>query len=330
MKLAIIGATGVVGSELLQTLAEYNLPISQLILCGSAASAGKTLYFQNKAIQTITVEAAIELKPQIAIFSAGASTSHEYAAHFAAVGTYVIDNSSAFRMDADKPLIVPEVNADVLKQTDKIIANPNCSTIQMVVALRPLHQLFGIRRLIISTYQAVSGTGQKAVEQYQAEYAGETPQKRVYPHPIFQNCIPQCDIFLENDYTKEEMKMVNETRKIMQAPQLAISATCVRVPVLRGHSEAINVEFELPFDINGVKNALKNTAGITVLDNPAISEYPTPLLAAHKNEVFVGRIRQDISNPQAINLWIVADNLRKGAATNAIQIAKLIIEKGWV
>ncbi len=330
MKLAIIGATGLVGNELLQVLAEFNLPISQLILCGSDSSAGRTLYFQNQPITTVTVEQAILWQPQIAIFSAGAATSQTYANRFAAQGAYVIDNSSAFRMQEHIPLVVPEVNPQSLTQKDRIIANPNCSTIQMVVALNPLHLLWTIRRLIISTYQAVSGTGQKAIEQYEAERTVKTPTTKVYSQPIFQNCIPQCDIFLENDYTKEEMKLVNETRKILQSPTLAISATCVRVPVLRCHSESINVEFARAFDINEIKEVLNHTQGLSLYDNPASLQYPTPLLAAKNNDVFVGRVRQDISNPLALNMWIVADNLRKGAATNAVQIAALILKNGWV
>lgn len=332
MKIAIVGATGLVGTVMLKVLQERNFPVTELLPVASEKSIGKTLIFKGKELKVIGIKDAIYQKPDVAIFSAGGSTSLEWAPKFAEAGITVIDNSSAWRMDPSKKLIVPEINADVLTKDDKIIANPNCSTIQMVAALAPLHRNYGIKRLIISTYQSITGTGVKAVRQYEAEKAGQTLSSNdmAYPHPIFANCLPHCDVFLDNDYTKEEMKLVNETQKILEDPSIRISATAVRVPVLGGHSEAVNVEFEKGFDIGDVKGLLEEAPGITVIDNPKANEYPMPLTAHGKDDVFVGRIRKDISSDKALNMWIVSDNLRKGAATNAIQIAEYLNSKGLI
>lgn len=330
MKLAVVGATGLVGGVVFEVLTERKFPVTELYPVASERSVGKKLIWQGKEYQIVSMEAAIAAKPDIAIFSAGGETSKAWAPKFAEVGCVVIDNSSAWRMDADKPLTVPEVNAADLKKKDLIIANPNCSTIQMVVALAPLHRAFKIKRLVISTYQSFTGTGMPAVKQYNLEKKGfeSKPEERAYHYPIFENCIPQCDIFLENDYTKEEMKLVHETRKILADPSLAITATAVRVPVDGGHSESVNVEFEQPFTIEAVKELLNTTPGLIVLDEPAANKYPMPLFAKGKDEVFVGRIRRDESIANGLNLWIVADNLRKGAATNAVQIAEYLVAKG--
>ncbi|MEM9990464.1 MAG: aspartate-semialdehyde dehydrogenase [Bacteroidota bacterium] len=328
MKVAVVGVTGLVGTVMRRILEERNFPVTEFLAVASARSVGKTVDFKGKDYTVISMEDAIAAQPDIAIFSAGGKTSLEYAPRFAAVGTTVIDNSSAWRMDATKKLIVPEVNADVLTTTDKIIANPNCSTIQMVATLAPLHKAFGIKRLVISTYQSFTGTGMQAVKQYNLERKGfeAKEEERAYHYPIFQNCIPHCDIFLDNDYTKEEMKLVHETRKILNAPQLAITATAVRVPVDGGHSESVNIEFERPFEIAQVKDILTAANGIQVLDDIANNKYPMPLFAKDKDDVFVGRIRRDDSIDNGLNLWIVADNLRKGAATNAVQIAQYLME----
>lgn len=320
MKIAVVGATGMVGEMMLRVLNEEKIAISELILVASEKSVGKKLYFQGKEYEVVSMETAIAAKPDFALFSAGAKTSLTYAPRFAEMGTIVIDNSSAWRMDANIPLVVPEINLQSA-QNARIIANPNCSTIQMVVALAPLHKKYKIKRLVISTYQSVSGTGKAAIDQLMGERKGEQPV-RVYAHPIHENCIPQCDVFTENDYTKEEMKMVNETRKILGDDSILISATCVRVPVRISHSESVNIEFENDFDINDVKKIFHNTKGVVLTDEPNRSIYPTPLQAEGKNEVFVGRIRRDISHPKALNMWIVSDNLRKGAATNAVHILK--------
>ncbi len=331
LKIAVVGATGMVGQEMLRVIEELQLPYDELILAASAGSAGKTLHFRSRDYLLVTVEEAIRMKPDIALFSAGGGTSLEYAPAFAATGCYVIDNSSAWRMDPDCPLVVPEINADRITRSSRIIANPNCSTIQMVVALNPLHQKYGVDRIVVSTYQSFTGTGMKAVRQYEAEKGGHSaPEPRAYAHPIFENCIPQCDVFLDNLYTKEEMKLVNETRKILGDPGLRITATAVRVPVYGGHSESVNVSFHKPFRLDEVRAILSSAPGLVLLDEPPQSRYPTPLQARGKNEVFVGRIRMDESQENALNLWVVADNLRKGAATNAVQIASYLLEKEYV
>jgi len=328
MKLALVGATGLVGQEMLKVLAERNFPVTELLPVASAKSVGKMISFKGKAYPILSMQDAIDHKPNIALFSAGGGVSLEFAPAFAAVGTTVIDNSSAFRMNPEYKLVVPEVNAHVLTPEDKIIANPNCSTIQMVVALNPLHQKYKIKRVVVSTYQSVTGTGKEAVEQLMAERAGNTPTM-VYPHTIDMNVLPHIDVFLENDYTKEEMKMVNETQKIMGDNSIKLTATTVRLPVVGGHSEAVNVEFLEEFEIKDVFDILRNTEGIIVEDDVKNNIYPMPLNAHGKDEVFVGRIRRDESQPKSLNLWIVADNLRKGAATNAVQIAEYILAQKW-
>jgi aspartate-semialdehyde dehydrogenase len=327
MKVALVGATGLVGQEMLAVLAERNFPVSDLIPVASERSIGKMIPFKGKPYPIRSLQEAIALAPEVALFSAGSSVSLEYAPQFAAVGTTVIDNSSAWRMHQAHKLVVPEVNGDVLTAEDKIIANPNCSTIQMVVALKPLHDAFKIKRIVVSTYQSVTGTGKDAVEQLMAERRGESEVKRVYPHPIDLNVLPHIDVFLENGYTKEEMKMVNETKKILNDYTLGVTATTVRIPVLGGHSEAVNVEFERDFDLQAVRQILERAKGIVVQDDVKNNLYPMPLFSHRKDEVFVGRIRRDESQPNTLNLWIVADNLRKGAATNAVQIAEYLLEK---
>ena len=329
MQIAVVGATGLVGSMMLKVLEERNFPLSELILVASEKSVDKEIIFKNKTYKVISAADAITKKPAIALFSAGGATSLELAPKFAEVGTTVIDNSSAWRMDANKKLVVPEVNAHVLTKQDKIIANPNCSTIQMVVILNPLHKKYKIKRVVVSTYQSVTGTGVKAVTQLMNERKGITGEM-AYKYPIDLNVIPQIDVFLDNGYTKEEMKMVNETRKIMCDDTIALTATTVRIPVMGGHSEAVNIEFENDFDIDEVKNILHNTKGVIVADDVAKQIYPMPMHAHNKDEVFVGRIRRDESQPKTLNLWIVADNLRKGAATNAIQIAEYLLEKNLI
>ncbi|MES2836607.1 MAG: aspartate-semialdehyde dehydrogenase [Bacteroidota bacterium] len=329
MKIAVVGATGLVGSMMLKVLEERNFHISELILVASDKSVGKKIHFKGKEYAIVSAETAIALKPQIALFSAGGATSLELAPKFEAAGTTVIDNSSAWRMDATKKLIVPEINAKELTKNDKIIANPNCSTIQMVICLAPLHKLYTIKRVVVSTYQSVTGTGVKAVEQLNNE-RNNIEGAKAYPHPIDMNVIPQIDVFLENAYTKEEMKMVNETKKILGDDSIRVTATTVRIPVMGGHSESVNIEFEKPFDLTVIKNVLDNESAIVVLDNPSKNEYPMPLFAQGKNEVFVGRIRRDESIENGVNMWIVADNLRKGAATNAVQIAEYLIENKLV
>lgn len=329
MKVAVVGATGMVGQKMLEVLAERNFPITELLPVASEKSVGKKISFKGKEYAVVSIDEAVMAKPALAIFSAGGATSLEAAPKFAAVGTTVVDNSSAWRMDEKVPLVIPEINADILKSTDKIIANPNCSTIQMLMALAPIHWHYGIERIIISTYQSITGTGVKAVAQMDAERAGEKVEK-VYPHSIDKNCLPHCDVFLENDYTKEEMKLVAETHKILQAPQLRVTATAVRVPVVGGHSESINVELKKPFTIEGIRKLLSETSGVVVQDDIATNLYPMPITAYEKDEVFVGRIRRDTSCEQALNLWVVSDNIRKGAATNAVQIAEYLLEKGWL
>ena len=325
MKIAVVGATGLVGSEILKVLEERNFPVSELIPVASARSVGKTVSFKGKDYTIVGFDDAIAAKPAIAIFSAGGSTSLELAPKFAEAGITVVDNSSAWRMDPTKPLIVPEVNADVLTANDKIIANPNCSTIQMVVALKPLHDRYTVKRVVVSTYQSVTGTGKAAVDQLFAEREGRTDVEKVYPHPIDLNVLPHIDVFLDNGYTKEEMKMVNETKKIMGDDSIRVTATTVRIPTIGGHSEAINVEFAEEFELKDVVELLSNTEGVVVQDDPANKIYPMPLTAHGRDEVFVGRIRRDETQPKTLNFWCVADNLRKGAATNAVQIAEYLM-----
>ncbi len=328
MKVAVVGATGLVGTMMLQVLAERNFPITDLILVASEKSVGKKISFKGKDYIVQSMEDAIAAKPQVALFSAGGSTSLAWAPKFAAAGIYVIDNSSAWRMNPAHKLVVPEINANRLTREDFIIANPNCSTIQMVAVLQPLHQRFQIKRVVVSTYQSVTGTGVKAVQQLENERQG-IQGEMAYKYPIDKNAIPQIDVFLENGYTKEEMKMVNETCKIMGDDSIKVSATCVRIPVIGGHSESVNISFSKTVDIKEVTQLLAAAPGIVLQDNPAEALYPMPLTAHNRDEVFVGRIRMDESFPNAINLWIVSDNLRKGAATNAIQIAEYMYSNGF-
>lgn len=329
MKLAVVGATGLVGQQMLKVIEERNFKFDELYMVASPRSVGKTLEFRGKEYTIIGMEDGVEVAPDIAIFSAGGSTSIEWAPKFEAVGTTVIDNSSAWRMSPNHKLIVPEINAMELKREDKIIANPNCSTIQMVMALAPLHILFGIKRIVVSTYQSVTGTGKAAVDQLMNERAGKDSEM-VYPHRIDLNVIPHIDVFTENGYTKEEMKMVNETRKILNSPDLPITATTVRLPVIGGHSESINVELERQFDLESINEALSTMRGVTVEDDIENNIYPMPLNAQDKDDVFVGRIRRDESVENGLNMWVVADNLRKGAATNAIQIAEYLVKNQLV
>ena len=326
MKVAVVGATGMVGGVMLKVLEERGFPVEELIPVASERSAGKTVRFKGVEVAVVGVEEAIHRKPHLALFSAGGNTSLEWAPRFAEVGCTVIDNSSAWRMYADKKLVVPEINGHLLTADDRIIANPNCSTIQMVLALAPLHKAFGVERVIVSTYQSVTGTGMKAVRQMEDERNGASGEK-AYPFPIDRNVIPRCDVFTENGYTKEEMKLVHETKKILD-PKIRVTATAVRVPVTGGHSEAVNVEFAKEFELDAVRELLRNAPGIKLLDAPANDEYPMPLIANGRDQVFVGRLRRDETQPRTLNLWIVADNLRKGAATNAVQIAELLVGKG--
>jgi aspartate-semialdehyde dehydrogenase len=329
MKVAVVGATGMVGTVMLKVLEERNLPITELIPVASERSAGKKLSYKGKEYTIVTLEDAIKMKPQIALFSAGGDTSVEWAPKFAAIGTTVIDNSSAWRMDPTKKLVVPEINGDVLTADDKIIANPNCSTIQLVMALAPLHKKYTMKRVVISTYQSVSGTGVKAVKQLDNEEAG-IEGEMAYPHKIGRNALPHCDVFLENGYTKEEMKLVKEPKKILRDASFSVTATAVRIPTAGGHSEAVNVQFLNDFDLTEVRQILTDTPGIIVQDDVANNIYPMPITAHNKDEVFVGRIRRDESQENTLNLWIVADNLRKGAATNTVQIAEYLIAKNLV
>src|SRR5450755_4594713 len=329
MKVAVVGATGLVGTKMLEVLAERNFPDTELIPVASERSVGKEVEFKGKKYKVVSAADAIAAKPAVALFSAGGRIFLELAPKFAAAGITVIDNSSAWRMDPSKKLVVPELNADALTRADKIIANPNCSTIQMVVALNPLHKKYKIRRIIVSTYQSVTGTGVKAVTQLMNERNG-IHGEMAYKYPIDLNAIPQIDVFLENGYTKEEMKMVNETRKIMRDDTIRVTSTTVRIPVVGGHSEAVNVEFEKDFDLAEVRALLEKAPGVVVVDNPSKQEYPMPKDAHNRDEVFVGRIRRDDTQPNTLNMWIVSDNLRKGAATNAVQIAEYLVEKGLV
>ncbi|MFD0963266.1 aspartate-semialdehyde dehydrogenase [Pseudofulvibacter geojedonensis] len=323
MKVAVVGATGMVGNVMLAVLEERNFPVTELIPVASEKSVGKTISFKDKTYTIVGLETAVNMKADIALFSAGGSTSLEWAPKFAEAGTTVIDNSSAWRMDLDKKLVVPEINASQLTKEDKIIANPNCSTIQMVMALAPLHKKYKIKRVVVSTYQSISGTGVKAVKQLENEMAG-VKGEMAYPYPIHQNALPHCDVFEDNGYTKEEMKLVRETQKILDDKSIAVTATAVRIPTAGGHSESVNVQFENDFDLNEVKSIINNTEGVVVQDNLDTNTYPMPIYANGKDEVFVGRIRRDLSQPNSLNMWIVADNLRKGAATNTIQIAEYL------
>ena len=324
MKVAVVGATGLVGTKMLQVLAERNFPVTELFPVASERSVGKEVEFKGKKFKVVSANDAIAAKPALALFSAGGSTSLEWAPKFAAAGITVVDNSSAWRMDPTKKLVVPELNADALTREDKIIANPNCSTIQMVVALNPLHKKYKVKRIVVSTYQSVTGTGVKAVTQLMNERKG-VQGEMAYKYPIDLNAIPQIDVFLDNGYTKEEMKMVNETRKIMRDDSIRVTATTVRIPVMGGHSEAVNVEFENEFDLAEVKALLSSAPGVVVVDDPATQQYPMPKDAHEKDEVFVGRLRRDETQPKTLNMWVVSDNLRKGAATNAVQIAEYLV-----
>jgi aspartate-semialdehyde dehydrogenase len=332
MKVAVVGATGLVGTKMLQVLAERNFPVTELLPVASEKSVGKEVIFKGKPYKVVSMTDAIAAKPAVAIFSAGGSTSQEWAPKFAEAGITVIDNSSAWRMDPTKKLVVPEINADALGKDDKIIANPNCSTIQMVVALNPLHLKYQIKRIVVSTYQSVTGTGKKAVDQMMGERnkaiqgsKGEYPM--AYKYPIDLNVIPQIDVFLDNGYTKEEMKMVLETKKIMRDESIRVTSTTVRIPVMGGHSESVNVEFAKDFDLQEVKDLLSKAPGVVLVDDPATQQYPMPMDAHEKDDVFVGRLRRDETQPNTLNMWIVSDNLRKGAATNAVQIAEYLMSK---
>ena len=329
MKVAVVGATGLVGTKMLEVLAERNFPVSQLIPVASEKSVGKKISFQGNDFEVVSMQTAIDMKPALALFSAGGSTSLEWAPKFAAAGITVIDNSSAWRMDADKKLVVPEVNGNVLTANDKIIANPNCSTIQLVVVLKPLHDRYKIKRVVVSTYQSVTGTGVKAVTQLMNERKG-IEGEMAYKYPIDLNAIPHIDVFLDNGYTKEEMKMTNETKKIMGDDSIQLTATCVRIPTIGGHSESVNIEFENDFDLEEIRQLLSNAPGVILKDDVANFIYPMPLTAHDKDDTFVGRIRRDETQPKTLNCWVVSDNLRKGAATNAIQIAEVLLEKGFV
>ena len=329
MKIAVVGATGMVGEVMLKVLAERNFSITELILVASEKSVGKIILFKNKDYKVVGLETAVSMSPNIALFSAGASISLEWAPKFSEVGTTVIDNSSAWRMYQNIKLVVPEINANQLTREDKIIANPNCSTIQMVMVLAPLHKKYKIKRIVVSTYQSISGTGVKAVKQLENELAG-IKGEMAYPYPIHQNALPHCDVFEDNGYTKEEMKLVLETQKILDDKTIAVTATAVRIPTSGGHSESVNIEFKTDFEITDIRALLNDTSGVTVQDNPDINVYPMPIYAHGKDDVFVGRIRRDESQPNSLNLWIVSDNLRKGAATNTIQIAEYLVENNLV
>ena len=329
MKLAVVGATGMVGEVMLQILSERNFPYSELILVASEKSVGRKIVLGSKSHEVVGLETAVSMKPDLALFSAGGPTSLEWAPKFADAGTVVIDNSSAWRMDPAKKLIIPEINANQLTFADKIIANPNCSTIQMLVALAPLQENYGIERIVVSTYQSITGTGIKAVQQLENEYKGETGEM-AYPYPIHRNALPHCDVFMDNGYTKEEMKLVNETHKILDDDSIGVSATAIRIPVVGGHSESINVQLKKDFDLAAIRKLLSESPGLIVQDNPKSNTYPMPIYAAGKNEVFVGRIRRDESQEKTLNLWVVADNLRKGAATNTIQIAEYLLQENLI
>lgn len=330
MKVAVVGATGMVGQIMLKVLSERKFPISELIPVASEKSVGKTVTYEGAEYPIVSMKDAIEKRPQLALFSAGGETSLQWAPQFAEHGTFVVDNSSAWRMDPSKKLVVPEINAQVLQSEDKIIANPNCSTIQLVMVLHPLNQVYNIKRVVVSTYQSVTGTGKAAVDQLNSEIAGDASAQKVYPYEIFKNALPQCDVFDEMDYTKEELKLMREPKKIMGDNTFSLTATAVRVPVQGGHSESVNIEFENEFDLKDVVDLLRNTPGVEVMDDVKNKIYPMPLYSEGKDEVFVGRIRRDPSQPNTLNLWIVADNLRKGAATNAVQIAEHLLSKNLI
>lgn len=329
MKVAVVGATGMVGQIMLKVLAERNFPVTELIPVASERSVGKTIDYMGTSYTVVGMVTAVAMKADIALFSAGGETSLEWAPKFADAGTTVIDNSSAWRMDPTKKLVVPEINASALTPEDKIIANPNCSTIQMLVALAPLQRNYGIQRLVISTYQSITGTGVQAVQQLENEYKGEKGTM-AYPYPIHRNAIPHCDVFQDNGYTKEEMKLIQETHKILGDDSIRITATAVRIPVVGGHSESVNVELKQDASVGEVQALLNQSPGVVVQDNPDTNTYPMPIYAEGKNDVFVGRIRKDFSQENALNMWIVSDNLRKGAATNTIQIAEFLVEKNWI
>ena len=330
MKIAVVGATGMVGQIMLKILEERNFPVTELIPVASEKSIGKKILFKGTEFDIVSMQDALDRKPEIAMFSAGGTISLDFAPKFAAIGTTVIDNSSAWRMEPNHKLIVPEINANELSKEDKIIANPNCSTIQLVMVLHPLNLKYDVKRVIVSTYQSVTGTGKNAVDQLNAEVAGDIDVAKVYPYEIFKNALPQCDVFAEDDYTKEEIKLMTEPKKILGDNTFNISATAVRVPVQGGHSESVNIEFENDFDLDELKDILAKTPGVTVLDDVKNNIYPMPLYSEGKDEVFVGRIRRDLSQPKTLNLWIVADNLRKGAATNAVQIAEYLYQNKLV
>jgi aspartate-semialdehyde dehydrogenase len=328
LRIAVVGATGLVGRTMLEVLEELKFPVRELLPAGSPASAGKKLEFGGKSWTVQTVEAILAAAPDVALFSAGGDVSKEWAPRFAEAGTTVIDNSSAWRMDPSCPLVVPEVNGGAIGAQDRIIANPNCTTMQLVMALKPLHDAYRIKRGVVSTYQSITGTGKAAIAQLESERSGLQPDAPVYPHPIDLNCLPHCDVFGDNGYTREEMKVWNETKKILGDESVAVTCTAVRVPVMGGHSESVYLEFERPFELDSVRAELASFPGVVVEDDPATNTYPMPRNAAGKNEVFVGRIRRDLANPSGLHLWIVADNLRKGAATNTVQIAQYLYEQG--
>ena len=329
MKLAIVGATGMVGEVMLQVLSERNFPITELIPVASARSVGKKIDFKERSFKVVGLSNAVSMSPDIALFSAGGETSMDWAPKFAEQGTVVIDNSSAWRMDPSKKLIIPEINANILTKEDKIIANPNCSTIQMLMALAPLKNKYGIKRIVVSTYQSITGTGVKAVQQLENEYNNvEGPM--AYPYPIHRNALPHCDDFMSNGYTKEEMKLLNETHKIFGDESIGVTATAIRIPVVGGHSESVNVQLKREFELNDVRKLLYESPGIIVQDNPETNSYPMPIYSEGKDEVFVGRVRRDFSQENSLNLWVVSDNLRKGAATNTIQIAEYLINKDYI
>ena len=329
MKLAIVGATGMVGEVMLQVLSERNFPITELIPVASARSVGKKIDFKERSFKVVGLSNAVSMRPDIALFSAGGGTSMEWAPKFAEQGTVVIDNSSAWRMDPSKKLIIPEINANILTKEDKIIANPNCSTIQMLMALAPLKNKYGIKRIVVSTYQSITGTGVKAVQQLENEY-NYVDGPMAYPYPIHRNALPHCDDFMNNGYTKEEMKLLNETHKIFGDESIGVTATAIRIPVVGGHSESVNVQLKREFELNDVRKLLYESPGIIVQDNPETNSYPMPIYSKGKDEVFVGRVRRDFSQENSLNLWVVSDNLRKGAATNTIQIAEYLINKDYI
>ena len=329
MKVAVVGATGMVGNVMLKVLEERNFKITELIPVASERSVGKKIQYKGKDYEVVGLGTAVEMKPEIAIFSAGGDTSTEWAPKFAEAGTTVIDNSSAWRMSPDHKLVIPEINANLLGKEDKIIANPNCSTIQLLMALKPLHDKYTIKRVVVSTYQSITGTGVKAVNQLENEYESKKGDM-AYPYPIHRNALPHCDVFQDNGYTKEEMKLSNETIKILGDENVKVTATAIRIPVVGGHSESVNIEFENDFEEGDVRKLLSEFPGVTVQDNPETNTYPMPIYAEGKNDVFVGRIRREYSQPNTLNMWIVADNLRKGAATNAVQIAEYLVEKKLV